>query len=317
MRIYMDICLQSPRILLMPSSNDTETTYPLRAASCVTGLSPDLLRAWESRYQVVEPMRTAGGTRRYRATDLERLRLVKAAVDAGHRIGVVANMDPAELAHAATATDITPRAGLEPILAALGRLDAEETQRLLALQLSAMGPVPFAREFALPLVREIGERWINKRMGIASEHLATSLLRSMLGSALTPTTASRLGPTIVFATPTGERHELGLQSAALAAMGAGANPIYLGAELPVEDLLGAVANTGAVVLALSLVTIPEGQAERAVAAIHRGLPDEIGLWTGGPGANNIAAMDGVDRIHSLDDLEKRVVLLGFERPGIP
>jgi hypothetical protein len=159
-------------------------------------------------------------------------------------------------------------------------------------------------------------RWAVNRMGIASEHMATNVLRSMLGSALTPTTASRLGPTILFATPTGERHELGLQSAALTAMGAGANPIYLGAELPVEDLVGAVANTGAVVLALSLVTIPESEAERAVAAIRGGLPDEIGLWTGGPAANNIAVIDGVDRIDSLDDLEKRVVLLGFERPGV-
>jgi methanogenic corrinoid protein MtbC1 len=179
-----------------------------------------------------------------------------------------------------------------------------------------MGSVLFARELALPLVQEIGERWATKRLGIASEHMATSVLRSMLGSALTPTAASRLGPTIVFATPTGERHELGLLAAALTAMGAGANPIYLGAELPVEDLLGAVANTGSAVLALSLVTISDVEAERVVAALRAGLPDEVHLWLGGSGAGSVAGLEGVDRIGSLEDLEKRVALLGFGKPGL-
>ena len=87
----------------MTNSDDAETTYPLRAAARLTGLSPDLLRAWESRYGVVKPLRTAGGTRRYRASELERLRLVKAAVDAGDRISVVARLDPVELARRAAA----------------------------------------------------------------------------------------------------------------------------------------------------------------------------------------------------------------------
>lgn len=295
--------------------DDAETTYPLRAAARITGLSPDLLRAWESRYEVVKPLRTPGGTRRYRAADLERLRLVKAAVDTGGRISVVARLDPAELLRRFAVTDNAPQAGLEPILSALDRLDAEEAQRLLALQLSAMGPVTFARELALPLAHEIGERWVNKRMGIASEHLAMGILRSMLGSALTPTAASRLGPTIVFATPTGEPHELGLQSAALTALGAGANPIYLGAELPVKDLVGAVADVGAVVLALSLVTLPKSQAAQAVAAIRSDLPEKTRLWIGGPRAATITAPSGVEQIGNLEEFERRVALLGFEKPG--
>ena len=299
----------------MTTLDDAETTYPLRAAARITGLSPDLLRAWESRYEVVKPLRTPGGTRRYRAADLERLRLVKAAVDTGGRISVVARLDPAELLRRFAVTDNAPQAGLEPILSALDRLDAEEAQRLLALQLSAMGPVTFARELALPLAHEIGERWVNKRMGIASEHLAMGILRSMLGSALTPTAASRLGPTIVFATPTGEPHELGLQSAALTALGAGANPIYLGAELPVKDLVGAVADVGAVVLALSLVTLPKSQAAQAVASIRSDLPEETRLWICGPGAATITAPSGVEQMGNLEEFERRVALLGFEKSG--
>ena len=227
------------------SDISAETTYPLGTATRLTGLSAEVLRAWERRYGAVQPPRTPGGTRRYRAQDLERLRLLKAAVDAGHRISEVAQLEDAELVQRANLNRETSNQHLEQTLAALKQLNSTESQRLLASQLSALGPVRFATDFALPLVREIGERWAAGHMSIAAEHLASGLLRSMLGSALQPNALSLMGPRIVFATPNGERHELGLQMAALTAMGAGANPVYLGAEVPVEDLLGAVESTGA------------------------------------------------------------------------
>jgi DNA-binding transcriptional MerR regulator len=290
-----------------------QLTYPLRAAARLTGLSPELLRAWERRHGVVEPLRTPGGTRRYSAADLDRLRLVKAAVDAGNRISQVAHLELAELKRVAAGAEAPPAGRLDEILAALDHLDSGESQRLLSLQLSALGAARFVREIALPLVREIGERWAGGRMGIAPEHLATGVLRSLLGSALAPTAASLFGPRIVFATPTGERHELGLMMAALTALGAGANPIYLGVELPVEDLLGAVEGTGAAALALSLVTVPTPQATRTVSALRGGLEQEVHLWLGGFGASAIELPDAVEHIESLEDLEQRVVLLGFER----
>jgi DNA-binding transcriptional MerR regulator len=296
-------------------SEALELTYPLRTAARLTGLSPELLRAWEKRHGVVQPLRTPGGTRRYSAAHLERLRLVKAAVDAGHRIGQVAGLELADLKRASAGEAAPPSGRLDEILAALDHLDGGESQRLLSQQLAALGPARFAREIALPLVCEIGERWASGKMGIAPEHLATGVLRSLLGSALTPTATSLLGPRIVFATPTGERHELGLLMAAITALGAGANPVYLGVELPVEDMLGAVESTGAAALALSLVTIPSPQAARTVSALRGGLADGVHLWIGGAGASDVTVSNAVEPIASLEDLEQRVVLLGFESAG--
>jgi DNA-binding transcriptional MerR regulator len=293
-------------------SEAIELTYPVGAVARLIGVSPELIRAWERRYGVVQPLRTPGGTRRYSAADIERLRLVKAAVDAGHRIGQVARLDPADLEQWAAMSQTPSTGRLDEILSALERLDGPEVQRLLSLQLSAVGPVRFAREFAVPLAREIGERWAGGRLPIASEHLATGVLRSMLGSALQPTAASLLGPRIVFATPSGERHELGLQMAALTALGAGANPIYLGAELPVEELLEAVERAGAAALALSLVTLPPDRAEQDVGSIRGGLPEDVHLWLGGSAASGLQPRDGVDCIDSLEAFEQRVTLLGFE-----
>jgi len=297
------------------NSEALELTYPLRAAARLTGLSPAVIRAWEQRYGVVAPLRTSGGTRRYRAADLERLRLVKAAVDGGFRVGQVARLEPAELEQRAAVPQFLSTSRLDEVLAALERLDAAEAQRLLSLQLSALGPAPFAREVAVPLLREIGERWAADRLRIASEHLATGVLRSLLGSALQPNAASLLGPRIILATPAGEPHELGLQMAALIALSAGANPIYLGAELPAEELVDAVKRAGAAALALSLVTIPPAPAEQAVRAIRSGLPEEVHLWLGGSKAGTFEPSEGVECIDSLEAFEQRVALLGFERSG--
>jgi len=299
----------------MSDSDRTETTYPLRAAAKLTGLSPELLRAWERRYGVVEPIRTPGGTRRYRAADLERLQLVKSVVDAGHRIGRVARLEMTELAKLVSETRPTRGDGLDTALDAIDRLDDQEVQRLLSIQMSTMGPVRFARDFALPLARQVGERWENGRMSIASEHLATGVLRSLLGSSMVPTAASRLGPTIVFATPAGERHEIGLQAAALTAMGAGAHSIYLGAEVPIDELLQAVKDTGAAVLALGLVALTAADARRSIRAVRDGLPSHVELWVGGAGASEVAGIEGVKRISRLDELEQQVALLGFGKPS--
>jgi DNA-binding transcriptional MerR regulator len=294
-----------------PAPDPLELTYPLRTAARLTGLSPALLRAWERRYGVVEPVRTLGGTRRYSAADLERLRLVKAAVDAGHRISRVARLGAAELQHAAGA-DSPALGGLDEIVSALHDLDGAKTQRLLSLQLTAVGPTRFARDVAVPLAQEIGARWADGRLGISNEHLASGVLRSLLGSALQPTASSLLGPRILFATPTGERHELGLLTAALTALGAGANPLYLGAELPIEALLDAAERTDAAAVGLSLVAIPTAQATRAVSALRGGLAQEVRLWLGGAGASDVA-IPGVEYIASLEDLEQRVLLLAQSR----
>lgn len=292
-----------------------ELTYPLKAASRLTGLSPAVIRSWERRHGAVAPLRTPGGTRRYRTADLERLRLLKAALNEGHRIGQVARLKSEELERRAVPPPPTPTDRLCTIFSALERLDGAEAQRLLSLEFSALGPGRFALEFAAPLVREIGERWAEDRLEIASEHMATGLLRSLLGSALQPTAASVLGPSIVFGTPSCEPHELGLQMAAITALGAGANPIYLGAELPTQELVDSVNRTSAVGLALSLVIIAPDRAARAVDEIRRGLPDDVHLWIGGSVASALEPRDGVECISGLETFEQRVALLRFERTG--
>jgi DNA-binding transcriptional MerR regulator len=66
--------------------------YRIAAVSKLTGIPMPTLRVWESRHAVVQPTRNAGNVRLYRRADIERLVLVKAAVDAGNAISTVASL---------------------------------------------------------------------------------------------------------------------------------------------------------------------------------------------------------------------------------
>jgi DNA-binding transcriptional MerR regulator len=298
------------------AESQQELTYSVGAVAKLTGLSPDVLRAWERRYGVVTPLRTHGGTRRYRPADLERLRLVKAAVDAGHRISEVAGLDFSELERRSQPTAIVADGPLEEVMEALRRLDGAEADRLISGQLAALGPKRFAQEFALPLVASLGAAWEEDRICIASEHLGSSLMRSLLGTALRPSAALTGAPVVVFGTPSGERHELGLLVAALTALGCGASPLYLGADLPASELVRAVEMTGARAIALGIVGVEVRAGEEAVAELRRDLPQEVELWVGGPAASGMALPPGVERIDSMSQIERRVELLRI-RVGAP
>ena len=78
----------------LPISADAaiDGLYRIAAVSKLTGIPMPTLRVWESRHAVVQPTRNAGNVRLYRRADIERLALVKAAVDDGHAISTVASL---------------------------------------------------------------------------------------------------------------------------------------------------------------------------------------------------------------------------------
>jgi DNA-binding transcriptional MerR regulator/methylmalonyl-CoA mutase cobalamin-binding subunit len=301
-------------------SGTDEMTYPVGATVRLTGLHPDTLRAWERRHGIVVPLRTEGGTRRYRASDVERLRQVKAAVDAGYRIGDVARLGPEELARIISKRDERESSTdvCDAIVAALTRMDAETAERLIALQLAALGPSRFARLVAVPVLARIGTDWAAGEMCVAAEHMASAVLRSVLGASLRPSSVATAGAPILFATLPGERHELGLLVAAITAAAAGGRVIYLGADLPVEELVHAATVTGAAAVALSMVASEAGAARDHLRALRALLPTEVEIWAGGSLVSQIEAIEGVRRIESFEILEQSVQLsgLGSGRPGL-
>jgi DNA-binding transcriptional MerR regulator len=267
--------------------------YPIRAVSRMTGIAIDTLRAWERRYQAVTPQRDGRG-RLYTDDDVARLRLLNQAVASGHSVGRIAALGDADLRRlVAPAAAPSPRAapaGARPTLdaslftAALMKLDAVAIDQEFSRLAAVLPPVELVRDVLLPALRDVGDRWNRRRGGIAFEHLISSTMRHLLGSFLR-LYARRDGATrLLFATPSGDRHEIGILGAALLAASRGFAVAYLGPDLPARDILAAVASANAHVLVLGLTLKGDGRArERELRTIVRDLPPGVELWAGGPG----------------------------------
>jgi len=290
------------------------TTYSLGAVARLTGLSPHVLRAWERRYEAVTPLRTPGGTRRYRESDVARLRLLAAATGAGHPIGDVAKLSEAELRRRTAGPEEEPRPSLRLILEAIDQLDADETERLLGVQLAALGSRWFVAAVVEPLMREVGDRWEKGRLCVAAEHLASACVRNLLGGALRRMAQSSQSPAILLTTLPGERHELGVLSCAVIAVDLGANAIYLGPDLPPGEVVAAAGATRAGAVAVSMSRCaPARQRERAVRELRRALPRSVALWLGGGGSEGLTLPAHAERIEGIEEFEQKVLLQEFRR----
>ena len=71
----------------------SETKHPIQIVSRRTGLSTDVIRAWERRYKAVKPIRSSNGRRLYSDNDVKKLMLLQRIISGGRRIGDIAKLN--------------------------------------------------------------------------------------------------------------------------------------------------------------------------------------------------------------------------------
>ena len=281
----------------MSAAREHSALYPIRAVSRLTGIAIDTLRAWERRYGAVTPVRDDRG-RLYTDADVARLRLINGAVAAGHSIGRIARLDQDELARLAAgppgSTEPAPPPDPAPLRDAIARFDSESVDQEFSRLAAVLPPLQLVRDVLLPLLRDVGDAWNRRPGGIAQEHLITSTMRHLLGSSLRVYARRDPRVRLLFATPSGDRHEVGILAAAMLAASSGVSVSYLGPDLPAGEIVEAAKGSGAQALVLGL-TLVDRSANRAeeIRTIVRDLPSRTELWAGGPATARHARLLGM------------------------
>jgi MerR family transcriptional regulator, light-induced transcriptional regulator len=237
-----------------------------------SGVSPELLRAWERRYGLLEPVRTTGGLRLYSLDDLERVRLMQQHL----ADGLAAAEAAAQVANGGYGAEpvvpaFSAAAARAELAAAIERFDEPGAQAVIDRALAATTSDVLLVDVLLPYLRELGERWRRGETSIGEEHFASSLVRGrMLG--LARGWGRGLGPVAVLACLPGEQHELGLIAFGLALRARGWRIAYLGSDTPLDEIERVSAN-GPDLIVLSAVSrkrIRSFEAKiRALAKRHR------------------------------------------------
>jgi len=134
----------------------------------------------------------------------------------------------------------------------------------------------------LPLMVEMGRRWETGTARVSHEHLASSAVRSLLGRILMTGSHSEVAPLLIATTPARQIHELGALAAAVTAASEGWNVIYLGPDVPAEEILAAVNQAATTVLALSVVyPADDPRLAEELRMLGRHLPSRTRLLVGG------------------------------------
>ena len=217
-----------------------------------TGVSPELLRAWEQRYKLLQPTRTPGGFRLYSAADEARVQRMQSLVSGGLAAAQAARLilsgEPAPRTVSASATISDEEAA--NLTASLDRLDEQAANTALDRLFSAYTVETVLQDVVLPYLHRLGERWEADEISVAQEHFASNLLRGRL-LGLAQGWGQGQGPGAVLACLPGEHHELGLLVFGVALRRRGWRITYLGTNSPI----GAVADIARSVLPAVVVLL--------------------------------------------------------------
>ena len=240
------------------------------------GISPELLRAWERRYGLLRPIRSAGGFRLYTNDDAERVAAMKIALDEGLSAAEAANR---VLAGQRPAEGLLDHARLR-LIAAVRAYDEVSAHLVLDEAFAAFALETVLQQLILPALREIGDEWERGELEVAQEHFASNLVRERL-LALARFWGRGGGPLAILACAPGERHDIGLIAFGLVLRSHGWRILFLGADTPLPTLARAVTTTEP---RLVVVSGTRSELLEAEATGLRRLGRSVPLRLSGPGA---------------------------------
>ena len=224
-----------------------------------TGVSPELLRAWEQRYDLLRPTRSPGGFRLYSPDDEARVRRTTALIADG-----VSAAEAARLAGAVgeEPPDLEPPAGAvaQPLVAdiltalreATDSYDAAAAHAALDRLLNSVSLEFALTDVLIPYLRDLGDRWAEGRVSVAQEHFAANLVRGRLLGVAGDWGAGG-SATAVLACMPGEHHDLGLVILGILLSRRGWQVTFLGADTPFDTLENALRSLHPTVVVLATI----------------------------------------------------------------
>ena len=276
----------------MPDSARTRpATVGIAAVERDTGLSKDTLRVWERRYGFPRPERDEFGQRAYTREDVDKLRVIRRLLDAGHRPGRIIAMPDAQLraltgsapgSSEAGATGEAAGLDVDRYLALVRSHRVDDLRRALSTAALQLGIERFVVEHCAPLNRLIGDAWARGELEIFEEHLYTESMQAVLRNAIGSIPAPGAHPRVLLTTVPNEAHGLGLLMAEALLELNGCRCVSLGTQTPIREVVRAAVAQRADIVALSFsASLNPNLVVDALAELRGQLPAHIEIWVGG------------------------------------
>lgn len=273
--------------------NDPRGKYRIQSVAEMTGVAAATLRAWERRYGVPVPARTASSYRLYSDLDIDMIRKLRELCDEGMSPSDAARLVLEELESTPTPTPV-PTGG-DPfaptrtaLLEAIEQFDPRRLERELD-RATALGTATTIVEHVLrPVLVAVGDAWHDGRMTVAQEHLATEAITSVTRRLLSLVQPDGDAPLVLLACFADEEHGYSALALGVHLASWGWRVVFLGPRTPPDAIKHAVVELEPALVCLSCTVAMTAHRARELvdgyAAAVGGRP-----WiVGGLGAPNIA-----------------------------
>lgn len=276
--------------------------YSIKQASIRSGVSVPLIRAWERRYGVVTPQRTASGYRLYDDQAIATLVRVRELTESGWTASEASRavlagevtVSPATIAPAAPLSGEDAHARQAALVArfvdAAAAMDIASTGAVLDEMFAQGSFESIVDDLLMPSLVALGQGWVDGKVDIAAEHAASAAVHRRL-SALYEAAASVAEPRVVVGMPPGARHELGALAFAVALRRRGVGVLYLGPDVPVSSWVHVMKQNGARVAVMSVVQRVDRAPALEVAEALRDIGSRPVLAVGGNSSDWDAAKE--------------------------
>jgi len=245
-------------------------SFNLKVVLQETGIKPDTIRAWERRYGLPDPERTAGGHRLYSQRDIEMVKWLMSRQDEGLSISRAINLwrsiedegrDPLEevttqqMSQTTTTVEFAVGAALDEIrqswVDACLSFDEASAEATLT-HAFAIYPVEVACVEVLQKgIAQIGQAWYQGHNSVQQEHFASALALRKLNTLVSASPAPFQKERIVVACPPEEDHTFSALLITLLLRQRGWSVVYLGANVPLSDLKETISKLKPSLLVLS------------------------------------------------------------------
>ena len=217
------------------------STFSIKDLETITGIKAHTLRIWEQRYHLIEPKRTSTNIRYYDDDDLRFILNVSILNNYGIKISEIAKMEAEkirEMVLVISEKSSPYESQIKALISAMFSLDEPGFNRILANNILRQGLEESMIHVVFPFLQQIGILWVTGSIHPAHEHFITNLIRQKLFVAIDAQTGKihKDGKKFLLFLPEGEPHEIGLLFANYMLRARGHDVVYLGQNLPFEDL---------------------------------------------------------------------------------
>ena len=292
--------------------------YKIDHVAKLTGLSKHVIRSWERRFDLLNPVRGGNRYRMYTQEDVDLLTYIRRELESGFAIGELAKLGRenliAQMDHKKAVFDASNESPLvrinDILIDSLIPLDKNKFIRTLN---EAVSLVSFDEAFFkifIPLLRRVGDLWHEGKIGVGEEHFVTHHIRQRFLSILNQLPVSDGGPKVVISCLANDYHEMGALIAAYQCAINGYQVFYLGANMPVESLVEFCTQTQPTLVLLSCSNeLEDSEAKSLADKYARTLLPICSVWAGGSAMDSLGkyfVKNGIDVLDSLKILETRL-----------